>query len=112
MLCGSYLSVQTESARLVADESLLIFDILKHNHQRMEWIQVPADSWGFFSSFKEFAKNLPVVNDAAERKVRLMQDSIDCSRDEKLRQDMILTIFEKRKSFSFSRQRKRSKLPC
>ena len=59
-----------------------------------------------FKCFRKFVTSLPVVNDAAERNIKLIQDFIACSHDEKLRQDLLLAIEHKRKS----EHNKRSKM--
>jgi hypothetical protein len=73
----------------------------------------------FFSSFiqkfiftilRVFALSLPIVNDAAERNVKLIQDFINSSHDESLRQDLLLTVEFKRKSDAVNKASKKMKI--
>ena len=67
----------------------------------MEFLLLPPSTWHIFSSFKRFkelASCIPVVNDSAERNVKLIQDFINSSHDEDLRQDLLLAVESKRKS--------------
>ena len=80
--------------------SRLIFDILKFNNVKMEWMQLPPNMWHLLTPYKEFSsftRSLPVVNDAAERNVKLVQDFVTASHDETLRQDLLLALDLKRK---------------
>lgn len=85
----------------VDSSSRLIFNILNFDKEKIEWMLLPPNMWNLMTPFKEFSKfvsNLPVVNDAAERNVKLMQDFIAGSNDENLRQDLFLAVEQKRKS--------------
>ena len=50
-----------------------------------------------YREFKEFVLNIPVTKDSAERYVKLIQDFVNSSNDEKLRQDLLLAVEMKRK---------------
>ena len=46
---------------------------------------------GSYQRFKKFITKLIVVNDCAERGVKLIQEFVDSSQDESLRQDIMTT---------------------
>ena len=50
-----------------------------------------------YRKFESFVRTIPVVNDAAERNVRLIQDYVNSSYDEELRQDLLLVVEKYRK---------------
>ena len=69
--------------------------------EQMEFLLLPPTTWHILSSFKRFkelASCIPVVNDSAERNVKLIQDFINSSHNEDLRQDLLLAVESKRKS--------------
>jgi hypothetical protein len=81
--------------------------------EKLEWLMLPPNTWSLMSQFKrfsEFVLNLPVVNDAAERNVKLLQDFINMSHDEGLRQDLLLAVELKRKSSSVKQPKKLKKV--
>ena len=47
--------------------------------------------------FSDFVKGLNVVNDPAERSIKLIQEYINTCQDEELRQDLMLAVAEDRK---------------
>ena len=59
------------------------------------------------SPYKRFY--LPVVNDTAERKVKLIQDFVSGSHDEQLRQDLLLAVERKMKDGPFKGSAKKKK---
>ena len=64
-----------------------MFDLLELK-ETQTWLQDPCDTWSMnadFMCFKEFAENLTVVNDIAERGVKLISDVINMSEDERQR---------------------------
>ena len=72
-----------------------MFDILNFDKVKREWLKLPPKHWKLMSYYREFESfvfQLPVVNDAAERNVRLIQDFVNSSHDEELRQDLPLVI--------------------
>ena len=61
---------------LVSERSWLVFDLLKLGPTETEWLQVEVPQWNLFSGFRkfrDFVKGLTVVNDPAERGVKLIQ---------------------------------------
>ena len=79
----------------------------------MEWLQLPPNLWHLITAYKEFnsfVRALPVVNDSAERNIRLIQDFVLSCHDEELRQDLLLAVDLKRKGRargSVSKKKKR-----
>ena len=57
----------------------------------------PLGSFTSYRDFVKFVKNISVVNDTAERGVKLIQDFVGISSNEKLRQELMLAISEHRK---------------
>ena len=53
-----------------------------------------------YRKFADFVMNLLVVNDPAERGVKLIQDFVATSTDEDLRQARLLSASEQRKNLS------------
>lgn len=87
-------------ADVVDVRSRLIFDILKFDKVKMEWMLLPPNMWHLLTPFKEFSsftRTLPVVNDAAERNVKLVQEFVTASHDENLKQALLLAVDVKRK---------------
>ena len=97
----------------VDSRSKLIFDILNFDKIKMEWLQLPPNLWHLITAYKEFnsfVRALPVVNDSAERNIRLIQDFVLSCHDEELRQDLLLAVDLKRKGRargSVSKKKKR-----
>ena len=61
-----------------------MFDLLGLNDSQA-WLKDPASTWHSspaFQKFEEFTLNLSVVNDVAERGVKLISDFIDKCEDE------------------------------
>ena len=52
-----------------------------------------------YLKFRKFVRGLTVVNDPAERVIKLIQDFVECSHDEELRQDTMLAVSDHRKKF-------------
>ena len=66
----------------------------------MKWLTEDPSQWVLHEGYRIFArfiKGLQVVNDPAERGVKIIQDFVKISTDKKLRQQLILSIAEHRK---------------
>ena len=84
----------------VDSSSLIVFKLLKFDKIKMEFLSIPPEHWNLMSAyreFKEFVLNIPVTKDSAERNVKLIQDFVNSSNDEKIRQDLLLAVEIKRK---------------
>ena len=69
----------------------------------MEWLQLEVSQWPLMSSYRKFSgfiSQIQVVNDPAERAVKLIQDFVDTTQDEELRQCKLLSVSDQRKKFS------------
>jgi hypothetical protein len=97
----------------VGNASKTVFDILKLNKEQIEFLLLPPSTWQLLSVFmrlQQFALSLPIVNDAAERNVKLIQDFVNSSHDESLRQDLLLAVDIKRKSDAVNKATKMMKI--
>lgn len=76
----------------VTKESWLIFDLLQLTG---DWLSVPCKFWPNFSEYlqmSEFCKNIPMINDSAERGCHLITKFMDGVKDKEARQDLIQCI--------------------
>ena len=79
---------------LVTSDSWLVFKLLGMEGPH-DWLQTPAHLWKFFAEFrrfKEFATNLAVCNDIAERGIHLMTDFIKHCESEDQRQALFQCV--------------------
>ena len=86
---------------LLGPRSWQLFHILDLGGDEVAWLGKPSSEWEDspgFTRFKEFVENLTIVNDSAERSVKLIQDFVTSSTDEDIRQDLLVSISENRKS--------------
>lgn len=77
-------------AAMIGRNSWLVFDLLGSNG---EWLTLPPAQWNThaeYLSMREVLTNLAVVNDAAERGVKDIQDYANIARDGTCRERMIL----------------------
>lgn len=84
----------------VTGASWLLFD-LAEAHDGMEWLQIPAELWHKFESYKRveaFAEKLPVTNDCAERAMSMIKTFIDGVKDEGEKQDLLQVVQEWRRN--------------
>ena len=85
---------------LIGPELWTIPILLGLSEDDMVWVQLEVHQWDLISGFKKvqrFVSTFSVVNDSAERGVKLIEDFVLSSTDEKLRQDMMLTVSHERK---------------
>ena len=69
----------------------------------MAWLKLNVRDWHLTSGFQTFSnivKKLLVVNDPAERGVKLVQDFIDTSQNEDIRQWRMISAADQRKKHS------------
>ena len=79
---------------LITPVSWLIFDILDLSGPQ-DWLQLPSHMWSMFSEYRkivEFATNLPVVNDLAERGCHMITEYINKSSNEEQRQALLQVV--------------------
>ena len=59
------------------------------------WMDLKAEQWNQdknYQKFRNFARNIDVVNDRAERGIKLIQDFIHSSRNEEHLQNLIIVM--------------------
>lgn len=92
------LTEQTNLSQLVGPNSWLLFRIFG---QQGTWLKRTPQSWEEnceFNEMKTFVKNLKIVNDAAERGIKLIQDfSQSITEDENERQALLQSVEQSRK---------------
>ena len=67
------------------------------------------ENWSDYSGYKRlqsFLSNLTVVNDRAERTIKLIQDFVGSCQDEELRQNILLSVEQKRKDVPYRARKK------
>ena len=87
----------------VGPKSWLLPHLLDLDMESMEWLQLAVHQWPLMSGFKKFSslvKKLSVVNDPAERGVKLIQDFVNTTQDEEIRQWRMLSAADQRKKHS------------
>ena len=78
----------------VSHESWLIFDILKLTGAQ-DWLLISANLWenfGEYREFKEFASNLPVKNDIAERGIAMVTQFVNKVQSEEQRSALLQVV--------------------
>lgn len=78
---------------LIGPLSWYLIDVA--NLQDVDWLHAAVYDWYKYSSYqklKQFLSHIAVVNDAAERGVKLIQDYVDSCHNEELRQDLITLV--------------------
>ena len=66
--------------RFIGPNSWLLFDLLKMNEEQLDWMQAPVSCWEKISGYKKaeaVVRSMEVVNDCAERAVKLITDFKD-----------------------------------
>ena len=87
----------------VGPKSWLLPHLLDLDMESMEWLQLAVHQWPLMSGFKKFSslvKKLSVVNDPAERGVKLIQDFVNTTQDEEIHQWRMLSAADQRKKHS------------
>ena len=77
----------------VTPESWLVFDMLGHTMGQVKWMLYPPEHWNIdpdFIEFQAFVKNIAVVNDAGERAVKAVQETVMQTHNEIKLQKMLL----------------------
>ena len=81
-------------ASLVTSDSWLVFQLL-HMEGPHDWLESSCSEWTNFQSYKrieEFAQNISITNDIAERGVRLITDYLNKTNSEEQRQALLQTV--------------------
>ena len=86
----------------VGQQSWLLPSLLNLTSENMEWLDLDVHQWQLMSGFRKFSnfvRKLLVVNDPAERGVKLIQDFVSTSTDESLRQARMISAIDQRKKY-------------
>ena len=79
---------------LVTSNSWLIFDLLGLVGPQ-DWLQLPCNMWPMFSEYRkltEFATNISVTNDLAERGIHLVAEFVNKTENEEQRQALLQVV--------------------
>ena len=91
-----HMSSMAEPPRLgdfLTEESWLIFNLLEQSKTECKWMLYPCENWPldpYYSIFQKFVKQVAVVNDASERAIKLIQETVTQTIDEKKLQKILL----------------------
>ena len=89
-------------SNFVGPKSWLLPHLLGLAAADMEWLQLDVRQWPLMSGFKvfyEYVTKMLVVNDPAERGVKLIQDFVNTTQDEDIRQWRMLSAGDQRKMY-------------
>ena len=89
-------------AKFVGPKSWLLPHLLGLDAEDMEWLQLAVHQWPLTTGFKKFSKlvcKLLVVNDPAERGVKLVKDFINTTQNEDVMQSRMLSAGDQRKRY-------------
>ena len=76
----------------------------------MVWLDLDPHLWSLipgYRKFENFVATLSVVNDSAERGVKLIEDFVSSTTNESLRQDLMLAVAEHRKKLKTTKLTKK-----
>lgn len=91
------LSESTEICDLVGDRSVLLFQRLKFTMEDIQFLRYSSEKWLTFPSYQRLdkvVKNLKVVNDVAERGVKIMEDYKNILTQDSEQRNLILQCVE------------------
>ena len=94
---GNFYSKKT-LAGLVGVKSYMLFNLLKI--EDLSWLEAPVSLWECFPTYiksRDFVRDLLVVNDGAERGIKLMQELINRTEDEDELQFLAQSVSHHRK---------------
>ena len=97
----------TTLADLVAQDSWFLLNSLQIDH---EFLKEPAETWSHSTSYQASLKNidaLNVVNDCAERGIKLSSDFLSAAKSEEHYQNVLQVAEADRKKMPNLRKRKR-----
>ena len=96
----------TELSTFIGRNSWIFFRILRLDHS---FLNLPVEEWNSSSSYlaaKEVVNNICVVNDAAERGVKLCHDFLDTAKKEANLQNILQVVENARNALPNQRKRK------
>ena len=94
-------SAPPKLSNFVSEKSWLVFDLLGLEGDQ-EWLQTPVSMWEMFADFrkfKEFAENVSVVNDLAERGMHLITEFASMCDNKEERQALLQVVEQHRQQF-------------
>ena len=94
---------------LMGPRSWLIPKRLGLTVEDISWLKVPVENWSDYSGYMKlqyFLSNLTVVNDGTEITIRLIQDFVGSCQNEELRQNILLSVEQKRKDVPYRARKK------
>ena len=94
-------STPPKLSSFLSEKSWLLFDLLGLQEPQ-EWLQTPASMWEKFSDFrkfKDFALNVSVVNDLAERGMHLITEFASMCSNKEGRQALLQVVEQHRQEF-------------
>ena len=94
-------SVPPKLYSFISEESWLVFDLLGLEGTQ-EWLQTPVNLWEKFSDyrkFRDFAENVSVVNDLAERGMHLITEFVSQCKNKEERQALLQVVEQHRQQF-------------
>lgn len=80
-------------SEFVTHESWLVFDYLEQAESQVKWLRYPVSVWNLdkdYKIFQNFVKKTSVVNDASERCVKLIQETVEQAKSEDKLQKMLV----------------------
>ena len=98
---------------LIRQRSWLMFSLRNMTEVELAWLKQDVALWSKdpgFVRFSDFVKGLNVVNDSAERSIKLIQEYINTCQDEELRQDLMLAVAEDRKVHTVTKKENLAKI--
>lgn len=94
------ITLESNLVDFISGRSWLIFNYF--NSEENKWLEQPASKWNEYANFrkmKESIENISVVNDPAERSVKLIEDfACKVTKDEKQRQYLLQCVEDHRKN--------------
>ena len=98
----------------LTSDSWLLFNLLGLSKSQ-EWMQLPSHMWEKFEdyrAFKEYVDNVKVVNDLAERGIKLISDFIHMTKDEEQVQALLQCVEHHRDLFPNYNKKTLEKVNC
>ena len=90
------------SKTMLNEKSWLLFNLLKFSDEDMKWLDQPHTEWEAYPGYTKlfnFVNNMKVVNDIAERGIKLISDFANKCTDEQQRQSLLQVVEFHRNEF-------------
>lgn len=108
LFCSTFVSVNSFIDPILNMFLQYVTQVQHQDHTKMGWLERPVEEWEADPHYKElfeFVTNLLVVNDCAERYIKLVSERIKTVRSEKRLRETVLTVAEmNRLSMGFKRE--------